>query len=105
MKKFEHMQNMAAAPFAQYSNNEHSTRDGVLRNRNRVDDPMAQFDVASSSSSSSSSSSTATKKYRGPPGPSNRFGILPGYRWDGVDRGLGFEAKVIENLRKNRKTR
>ena len=105
MKKFEHMQNMAAAPFAQYSNNEHSTRDGVLRNRNRVDDPMAQFDVDSSSSSSSSSSSTATKKYRGPPGPSNRFGILPGYRWDGVDRGLGFEAKVIENLRKNRKTR
>ena len=55
----------------------------------RFDDPMAQH--------LSKKGPTSNKpKYRGPPAPPNRFDIMPGYRWDGVDRSNGYEKQFFQ---------
>ncbi|KAJ3333252.1 Pre-mRNA-splicing factor cwc26 [Blyttiomyces sp. JEL0837] len=70
-------------------------KDDVVRNEQMKDidrwgDPMAGLTTSKKKGSNK-------PKYKGPAPPPNRYGILPGYRWDGVDRGNGFEAKLIQN--------
>ena len=90
LQRLAHKDQMAAAPFAQYSTNTNSMRDDALRNRARAEDPMAQFAQRSADQSANNK-----RRYMGPAGQPNRFGIPPGYRWDGTDRGNGFEVKVL----------
>jgi pre-mRNA-splicing factor CWC26 len=67
----------------------------LQRNMIREGDPMA---VSSHSAATKKGGILTNPLYKGPPPKPNRFGIRPGYRWDGVDRGNGFEDRVLEKL-------
>ncbi|KAK4043351.1 putative pre-mRNA splicing protein [Parachaetomium inaequale] len=74
-----------------------------LKQAERWNDPMAEF-LASSAPRGKGGKKTAGRRpvYKGG-APPNRYGIRPGYRWDGVDRGNGFEAERFKAL--NRRER
>lgn len=71
-----------------------------LKEKDRWNDPAAQF----LTKKKQGKSVTGKPLYAGPAMP-NRYGIRPGYRWDGVDRGNGFEKDYFaaQNRRKNLK--
>ena len=71
-----------------------------LKERERWNDPAAQF----LSKKTEGKSVSGKPLYKGSAMP-NRYGIRPGYRWDGVDRGNGFEKEYFKagNRRRNLK--
>eukprot|EP01112_Ceratiomyxa_fruticulosa_P000035 TRINITY_DN1000_c0_g1_i2.p1 TRINITY_DN1000_c0_g1~~TRINITY_DN1000_c0_g1_i2.p1 ORF type:complete len:475 (-),score=139.11 TRINITY_DN1000_c0_g1_i2:37-1461(-) len=71
-------------PFARYRDD--ADLDSSLKEQDRWGDPMAGLITKP----------VSKPKYRGPPPAPNRFGILPGHRWDGQDRSNGFEANLFK---------
>ncbi|KAI9836107.1 MAG: hypothetical protein M1819_001723 [Sarea resinae] len=71
-----------------------------LREQDRWNDPAAQF----LSAKKKGKSITGKPLYQGA-APPNRYGIRPGYRWDGVDRSNAFEKEYFaaQNRRRNLK--
>jgi len=81
-------------PLARYADDVELNQE--LKNRDRWGDPMAFL-------TKTKSKVNKRPMYSGPMPPPNRFGILPGYRWDGIDRSNGFEAKYysVQNAKKS----
>ncbi|GFU37436.1 BUD13 homolog [Nephila pilipes] len=80
----------SSKPLARYQDDE--DLEEQLKSKIHDDDPMAEFFKKKKGKSNVS----VYPEYKGPPPPPNRFGIKPGYRWDGVDRSNGFERKYFE---------
>ncbi|XP_059207711.1 BUD13 homolog [Centropristis striata] len=92
-QKLEDAVHEAQKPLARQRDDEDLDR--MLREQEREGDPMAAM------LRRKKDRNTKTQKkpqYKGPPPPPNRFNILPGYRWDGVDRSNGFEQKRYSRI-------
>ena len=76
-----------------------------LKERERWNDPSAAFLEDKEKKKKVGKKSVSGKPLYAGAGPPNRYGVRPGYRWDGVDRGNGFEKKYFAamNRRKNLK--
>ena len=95
-KRKEELADAKFLPVARYADDEELNDE--LKERDRWNDPAAQF----LSKKKQGKSVTGKPLYTGPAAP-NRYGIRPGYRWDGVDRGNGFEKEYFaaKNRRRN----
>ena len=75
-------------PVARYADDEALNEE--LKDQQRWNDPARGF----ISQKKAGKSVSGKPLYQGTTMP-NRYGIRPGYRWDGVDRGNGYEKKYI----------
>jgi pre-mRNA-splicing factor CWC26 len=95
-KRREDLDEARFLPVARTVEDEEMNRE--LKEQDRWNDPAAQFLVKKSKGKSVSGKPI----YQGAWAP-NRYGIRPGHKWDGVDRGNGWEGERFKAL--NRRTR
>ena len=90
----QQLQEVRAMPVARTVEDE--SLNDELKARQRWDDPAAAF---LTNTGGSGTSTTGKPLYKGSFQP-NRYGIRPGHRWDGVDRGNGFEKEWFASRNK-----
>ncbi|KAK0560663.1 Pre-mRNA-splicing factor cwc26 [Tilletia horrida] len=94
----ERLREEATTSFARDANDKRMN--DTLRAMERSDDPALSF---LTKKRTPASSAPAKPKYKGPAPPPNRFGIAPGYRWDGVDRSTGFERMYFQKINERKR--
>ena len=101
-KRREMLQDAALMPLARHKDDEEMNRE--MKGQERWNDPMAEFlDQGGEKGKKEGGGSRKRKPVYKGAAPPNRYGIKPGYRWDGVDRGNGFEAERFKAI--NRRER
>lgn len=80
-------------PLARYADDEDLER--FLKEQERDDDPMLAYIRKKKKKDAVATGKPLKPTYEGEYMP-NRFGVRPGYRWDGVDRSNGYEKKWFE---------
>ncbi|GAO15290.1 uncharacterized protein UV8b_04893 [Ustilaginoidea virens] len=101
-KRRERLENAKLLPFSHTAEDEDLNREQM--DRERWNDPMAKFMTDTAASTKANKASSTRPVYAGA-APPNRYGIKPGYRWDGVDRGIGFEAERFKALNRRERIR
>ncbi|CAN0540447.1 unnamed protein product [Ectocarpus sp. 12 AP-2014] len=99
----EELENIAAEPFARTVDD--TRLEEARKAEIRADDPMAAYMAKKKAKERVKSGKPLKPEYKGPqPKPNRhvqqhavfgRFGIRPGYRWDGNDRGNGWESRIV----------
>ncbi len=98
-RRREQLQDAKLMPLARKADDEDMNRE--LKEQERWNDPMMQF-MSGKELSTGKGKSKRRPVYTGA-APPNRYGIKPGYRWDGVDRGTGFEAERFKALNRRKR--
>ncbi|KAG5986846.1 hypothetical protein E4U52_008210 [Claviceps spartinae] len=89
-KRTEQLKDARFIPFARTADDENLNKD--LKERARWDDPALHFRDEGKHRVEKARQGSMRRPFFTGAAPPNRYGIKPGYRWDGVDRGIGFEA-------------
>ncbi|RDA92154.1 hypothetical protein CP533_5632, partial [Ophiocordyceps camponoti-saundersi (nom. inval.)] len=102
-KRKDQLSDARNMPFARKADDEEMNKE--LKDQERWNDPAAQF-LGDKSEAVGAGKKTSKRHptYAGA-APPNRYGIKPGYRWDGVDRSNGFEALRFKAINKRERNK
>ncbi|KAG5984072.1 hypothetical protein E4U55_006104 [Claviceps digitariae] len=100
-QRTEQLQDAKFLPFARTADDENLNKE--LKDRDRWNDPLLQFGGGKNQDEVKGRKGGGKKPLFPGAAPPNRYGIKPGYRWDGVDRGIGFETERFRAM--NRRDR
>ncbi|GKU03091.1 pre-mrna-splicing factor cwc26 [Fusarium langsethiae] len=100
-KRREKLQDAKLMSFARTVDDKEMNQE--MKEQDRWNDPMMQFMSEKKDSGKGQGKKSKRKPVYTGAAPPNRYGIKPGYRWDGVDRGNGFEAERFKAI--NRRER
>ncbi|XP_023029687.2 uncharacterized protein [Leptinotarsa decemlineata] len=93
-EKWVEQLNVMSKPLARYADDEDLEK--YLKDQERDGDPMLMYMRKKKKKKAVEAGISEKPVYLGEFLP-NRFGIRPGYRWDGVDRSNGYEVKLLSS--------